>query len=166
MDSISRSADEIVKINSTIEDIAFQTNILALNASIEAARAGAAGKGFAVVAEEVRNLAAKSSEASKITAELIDNTVKAIESGTEAANSTAEMLNGIVAETNSISGSVSEIADVSEEQKTMLADISVKLGEVETVIEKTDSAAQNSAAASEELDGQAALLKAHLDRFG
>lgn len=166
MDSISRSADEIVKINSTIEDIAFQTNILALNASIEAARAGAAGKGFAVVAEEVRNLAAKSSDASKITAELIENTVKAIESGTAAANSTAEMLSGIVAETNSISGSVSEIADVSEEQKTMLAEISVKLGEVETVIEKTDSAAQNSAAASEELDSQAALLKEHLDRFG
>lgn len=166
MESISRSADEIVKINSTIEDIAFQTNILALNASIEAARAGAAGKGFAVVAEEVRNLAAKSSDASKITAELIEHTVKAIESGTLAANSTAEMLSGIVAETKSISGSVSEIADVSEEQKTMLAEISVKLGEVETVIEKTDSAAQNSAAASEELDSQAALLKEHLDRFG
>ena len=114
----------------------------------------------------MRNLAAKSSDASKITAELIENTVKAIESGTAAANLTAEMLSGIVAETNSISGSVSEIADVSEEQKTMLAEISVKLGEVETVIEKTDSAAQNSAAASEELDSQAALLKEHLDRFG
>lgn len=166
MDSISCSADEIVKINSTIEDIAFQTNILALNASIEAARAGSAGKGFAVVAEEVRNLAAKSSEASQITAKLIENTVRAIESGTEAANSTAEMLGGIVRETSSISSSVSEIADVSEEQTTMLAEISAKLGEVERVIETTDSAAQSSAAASEELDSQAALLKKHLERFG
>lgn len=166
MDSISHSADEIVKINSTIEDIAFQTNILALNASIEAARAGAAGKGFAVVAEEVRNLAAKSSDASKITAELIDNTVKAIESGTEAANSTAEMLNEIVNETSNISDAVAKIADVSEQQKTMLSGISSRLGEVEKVIETTDSAAQSSAAASEELDSQAALLKQHLDRFG
>ncbi len=166
MGNISKSADEIVKINSTIEDIAFQTNILALNASIEAARAGEAGKGFAVVAEEVRNLAAKSSEASKITAELIDHTVKAIESGTAAANETAEMLGGIVGETNAISDSVSQIADVSEEQKTMLADISVKLGEVEKVIETTDISAQNSAAASEELDSQATMLKEHLRRYG
>lgn len=166
MDSISRSADEIVKINLTIEDIAFQTNILALNASIEAARAGAAGKGFAVVAEEVRNLAAKSAEASKITADLIGNTVKAIANGTEAANSTAEKLGDIVDDTNSISVSVAEIADVSEEQKVMLSDISVKLGEVQHFIETTDSAAQSSAAASEELDSQAALLKQHLERYG
>ncbi len=76
------------------------------------------------------------------------------------------MLDEIVRETSLISGSVSEIADVSEEQKTMLSEISAKLGEVEAIIEKTDSAAQNSAAASEELDSQVALLKKHLERFG
>ena len=166
MDSISRSADEIVKINSTIEDIAFQTNILALNASIEAARAGAAGKGFAVVAEEVRNLASKSAEASKITADLIGNTVKAIASGTEAANATAEKLGDIVEGASSISVSIAEIADVTEEQKGMVSEISVKLDEVQHFIETTDSAAQNSAAASEELDSQAAILKEHLARYG
>ena len=76
------------------------------------------------------------------------------------------MLDEIVRETSLISGSVSEIADVSEGQKTMLSEISAKLGEVEAIIEKTDSAAQNSAAASEELDSPVALLKKHLERFG
>lgn len=165
MKSISHYAEEIVKINSTIEDIAFQTNILALNASVEASRAGAAGKGFAVVAEEVRNLAAKSGEASNSTAELIGQTVRTINSGTAAANATAEMLNEVVLETNSISSSVSEIADVSEEQKTMLADIVTKLGKVEDVIETTSATAQNAASASEELDSQVAVLQNNLERY-
>ncbi|MDE6592370.1 MAG: hypothetical protein K2K57_04820 [Oscillospiraceae bacterium] len=165
MNSISHYATEIVKMNSTIEDIAFQTNILALNASVEAARAGAAGKGFAVVADEVRNLAAKSREAANSTAELIDRTVKTIESGTAAANAAAQMLGEVVHETSSISKSVSEIADVSEEQKIMLADIVAKLGEVETVIGTTSATAQNAAAASEELDGQVAVLKNNLERY-
>lgn len=165
MRSISHYATEIVKINSTIEDIALQTNILALNASVEAARAGAAGKGFAVVAEEVRSLAAKSREASNSTAELIGRTVKTIESGTSSANAAAEMLSEVVLETSSISGSVSEIADVSEEQKTMLAEIVEKLGEVETVIGTTSATAENAAAASEELDGQVVVLKNNLERY-
>lgn len=166
MGSISTSADEIVKINSTIEDIAFQTNILALNASIEAARAGEAGKGFAVVAEEVRNLAEKSAEASKITAELIDNTVKSITNGTTAAGLAAEMLGEIVTETSAINTSVSEIAAVSEEQKTMIAEVSQKLAEVDHAIEITNSGAQQTATASATLDNQAALLKEHLSKFG
>lgn len=165
MTSISHYAEEIVKMNSTIEDIAFQTNILALNASVEASRAGVAGKGFAVVAEEVRNLAAKSGEASNSTAELIEHTVRTIKNGTDAANATAEMLSEVVAETRSISESVSEIADVSEEQKTMLAEIVAKLGKVETVIGTASSTAQNAAATSEELDSQVDVLKSNLERY-
>ena len=165
MNSISHYATEIVNMNSTIEDIALQTNILALNASVEAARAGAAGKGFAVVAEEVRSLADKSREASNSTAEIIGKTARTIKSGTDAANATAEMLSEVVLETSSISESVSEIADVSEEQKTMLAEIVEKLGEVETVIRTTSAAAQNAADASEELDGQVAVLKNNLERY-
>lgn len=165
MDSISRSATEIVKINETIEDIAFQTNILALNASIEASRAGAAGKGFAVVAEEVRSLATKSSEAASSTAALIGETVKAIGSGASAANDTAAMLDEVVKETSSISGSVSEIADVSEEEKTMLTEIVTKLTRIKSVIGTTTSTAHNAAEASEKLDNQVVKLKNNLEYY-
>ena len=75
------------------------------------------------------------------------------------------MLSEVVHETSSISESVSEIADVSEKQKTMVAEIVTKLGEVEAVVGTTSATAQNAAAASEELDGQVAVLKNNLERY-
>lgn len=165
MARISSFATEIVKINSTIEGIAFQTNILALNASVEAARAGEAGKGFAVVAGEVRNLASKSSEAVQSTSGLIGRTVDAIAGGAEAVDAMAAMLDAVVSETAAMSDSVSEIAEVSERQKRMLAEIVENLQEVEKVIADVSSAAQSSAEASGELDGQVAALKTSLERY-
>lgn len=165
MSDIYDSASEIVKINKTIEDIAFQTNILALNASVEAARAGEAGKGFAVVADEVRNLANKSGEASSSTSKLIEQTVNVVESGKKLANESAKALGEVVNETSVIEQAVDQIAVTAVEQKAHLSEISEKLESISGVLQTTAATAEESAAASEELDGQATMLKENISRF-
>src|SRR5206468_9584458 len=94
MDRIRASAHATSRIMKTIDEIAFQTDLLALNAAVEAARAGDAGKGFAVVAEEVRNLAMRSAEAAKTTANLIEESVRNAEGGVEL---NAEVLRNLTA---------------------------------------------------------------------
>ncbi len=165
MNDIAASAEEIVSINATIEDIAFQTNILALNASIEAARAGEAGKGFAVVADEVRNLANKSGDASNTTRRLIGETVEVIGRGKELANETAELLSNAAERAVIIEDSVTEISDVSEKQKAQLSEVVDKLNSVTGVVQTTAATAEESAAASEELDGQVDMLRTTLSKF-
>lgn len=162
---IATSAEKIVRINTTIEDIAFQTNILALNASVEAARAGEAGKGFAVVADEVRNLASKSAEASNTTNSLISETVSVIEEGKKLANETAGLLSTVVERAAGIEKSITEISDVTENQKFQLTGIVSKLGEVSGVVHTTAATAEESAAASEELDKQVEMLNDSLRKY-
>jgi len=96
MQKITGNSNEIQRVIKVIDDIAFQTNLLTLNAAVEAARAGQHGKGFAVVAEEVRNLASRSAKAARETSELITKSSHEIEQGGEVANRTAEVLNTIV----------------------------------------------------------------------
>ncbi len=165
MKNIEEMTNEIVKINKTIEDIAFQTNILALNASVEAARAGAAGKGFAVVADEVRNLATKSAEASNTTSRLISETVNVVSEGTTLANETADCLANVVRQTEIIENAISEIADVSAEQKNELSAIVEKLQKISNVVDSTAATAKTSAAASKELDGHVIMLKDSVNKF-
>lgn len=96
MDEIRHSSEQIETIIGAIEEIAFQTNILALNASIEAARAGAAGKGFAVVADEVRNLAGKSSESVENTTALIKSSIEAVERGAAIAEDVLGRMDNVI----------------------------------------------------------------------
>ncbi|MBQ2830043.1 MAG: methyl-accepting chemotaxis protein [Oscillospiraceae bacterium] len=159
MEEINRTSEEIGKIIKAIEDIAFQTNILALNAAVEAARAGSAGKGFAVVADEVRNLAAKSAEASQNTSALIEASVAAVKRGSGLVGKTAEQINIISSSAKQVAEIVGRIADSSQEQTDAIDQIRVGLDQISGVVQTNSATAEESAAASEELSGQASMLK-------
>lgn len=159
MDEISESSEEIKKIINAIEDISFQTNILSLNASIEAARAGASGKGFAVVADEVRNLATKSSQASEQTSQLIERSVNAVANGRAIADQTFESLQKVVEQTEKIDEIIVSINEGSHEQRGLMSEINEKVSQVSNYVTAAASNAQESAASAEELNGQAASLR-------
>lgn len=165
MQKINVSSSEIGKIIKAIEDIAFQTNILALNASVEAARAGSAGKGFAVVSEEVRSLAEKTAEASKSTSTLIEHSIAAVSEGTEIAHATAVQLEGAVAEAQRIVGTINDIAADAQTQADAVDQIQSQIVQISTVAQNNSATAQESAATSEELNRQAGLLRQSVQTF-
>ena len=158
-------SSEIHHIVRTIEDIAFQTNILALNASVEASRAGDAGKGFAVVAGEVRMLAAKSSEAAQETSNLLGETVISMEEGMNEAKSATNSILELVEQANEMDGLVCHIADNTKKQAGDAAEIKLGIEQISSVVQTNASTAEKSAAASEELSGQAEMLKNMVGRF-
>ncbi len=165
MNNINAKSSEISKIIKTIDDIAFQTNILALNASVEAARAGAAGSGFAVVADEVRNLAKKSAKAAEETITLIESSILSIGEGAKLCESTAKDLSGAVDSVEKTASIIAEISEASSGQATYISEVTSGIEQISAVVQTNSATSQESAATSEELSDQASLLKELISNF-
>ncbi|MBM4130880.1 methyl-accepting chemotaxis protein [bacterium] len=155
IDDIKKSSDSTARIIKTIDEIAFQTNLLALNAAVEAARAGEAGKGFAVVAEEVRNLAQRSAEAAKNTAQMIEDSVKNADNGVAITREVGEALAEISQAASEVNELVAGIAKASNEQAEGNAQINTAVGQMDHITQANAANAEQTASASEELSGQA-----------
>jgi methyl-accepting chemotaxis protein len=165
MERINGSQDEIKKVVKVIDDIAFQINLLALNANVEAARAGKYGKGFAVVADEVRNLAVRSANAVKETTQMVEDSTKNIDDGTQSAQATAAQLEEIVQGSSKVAEFLGEITVASREQAQGVQQIDSGLEQIDQVTQANTASAEESASASEELASQAQELQSMIAQF-
>ncbi|MFA6508592.1 MAG: methyl-accepting chemotaxis protein [Treponemataceae bacterium] len=165
MSDINKSAEEIRKIVKAIDDISFQINLLALNANVEAARAGKYGKGFAVVAEEVRNLAVRSAGSVKETTNMVDEAIANISRGNELVSVTAKQLSSIVGGAGKVADLAEEVSIASREQSQGLEQISTGLNQIDQVTQSNTASAEQSASAAEELSSQAQQLNGMIGRF-
>jgi len=165
MEDISKASEETQKIIKTIDEVAFQTNLLALNAAVEAARAGEAGAGFAVVADEVRNLALRSAEAAKTTAELIEGTVKKVNDGSDLVEKTNTEFTKVSESAAKVGSLVSEISAASREQAQGIEEVNKAVTEMDKVTQQNAANAEESASASEEMSAQAEEMKNYVSEL-
>lgn len=165
MGNISSNAQEITKIAKAIEDISFQTSILAINASVEASHAGSAGRGFAVVAEEVKQLAAQSSEAAKNATDIVSNTRSIIQTGVILAADTADSLHAI----SSVSDQINEISDqlvtAVQNQENALASMEERIETISAIADRNLHSASGTAQSSGLLAKEAEVLQSQVRKF-
>ncbi len=159
MDRIKAASSNVSNVISVIDDIAFQTSLLALNASVEAAHVGEQGKGFAVVASEVRSLAVKSQEAASDTAVLIEDAIAKVNEGKGIVDRTAESLDKIADAVTKVYGLIDKIAKSTTLSAQAVEKVSVDTQRIADVVSNNADASESCASAAEELFGQADTLR-------
>lgn len=165
MRKITERSAEIKNITHTINEISGQTNLLSLNAAIEAASAGEAGRGFAVVATEVGNLANLSAEAAKHIETLIEESILAIKEGNEKVQETSEALDRIIEGTSEITGKLGSVSEITKEQVGAVQNLQSNVDTLSGLAQNNAAASEETAATSEELSGQAIALVEVVEKF-